>query len=313
MQRLSSIIVLLLASFHLPAQSVSNQNNQAETETLRLTSSISRLSDYNADVIGYYLNKPLYLADFNIYNLKKNINTPLYAIDPKSPSDIENNAAQEYLALKYSTKNSFEKEELVSLVAKAETSTEQVKKSCINLSNYFGDKEYLKDLSFNRYPALRDSLQQSIFSAQAAWRRVSIYNSDVKDMAENIILKGKKASAFIVPMKEDLDKLRKIVSQVYSQDFSVIILKMDITDLQSITEIHKDFSKKDRTKLKDESYINVYNRFYGATDECLAVIKQILNCVEQKKFDAELDSLFDTLNKTFTKVEEDYKLFASQD
>ena len=91
---------MLLASFHLPAQSVSNQNNQAETETLRLTSSISRLSDYNADVIGYYLNKPLYLADFNIHNLKKDINTPLYAIDPKSPSDIENNAAQEYLALK---------------------------------------------------------------------------------------------------------------------------------------------------------------------------------------------------------------------
>lgn len=313
MRHFSSIIILLLTLYHFSTQPVFSQNSSIVTETLRLSSSVSKLADYNANIIGYYLNKPLYMGDFNIHNLKQDINAPIYTIDPKSPAEIENNAAQEYLSIKYSTKSSFEKEELVSLVSKAETTTEQVKKHCIALSNYFSDKEYLKDRSFDKYPVLRDSLQQSISTAQAAWKKVTIYNSDIKNAAENTILKNKKASEFIIPMKEDLDKLRRIVAQVYSQDFSVIILKLDITDLQSIIEIHKDFSKKDRTKLKDESYISVYNRFYTATNECLNIIRQILNCVEQKKFDSELDRLFDTLNRTFDKAEDDYKLFVSQD
>lgn len=313
MQRFSIIITVFLASYYFSTLSAFSQNSPTVTETLRFSTSVSKLADYNAEVIGYYLNKPLYMGDFNIHNLKQDINAPIYAIDPKSPSEIENNASQEYLSIKYSMKNSFEKEELTSLVSKAETATESVKKNCIALSNYFADKQYLKDPSFGEYPALRDNFQQSILTAQSAWKRVTAYNADIKNSAENTILRNKKASEFIVPMKEDLDKLRKIVAQVYAQDFSVIILKMDISDLQSTTEIHKDFSRKDQTKLKDESYISVYRRFYTTTDECLNITKQILNCVEQKKFDAELDRLFDTLNKTFEKVEDDYKLFASQD
>lgn len=313
MQRFIIAITLLLAPYIFSSQTISGQTNTTINESLKFSTAVSKLTDYYSEVIGYYLNRPLYVGDFNIHNLKQDINTAIYAIDPKSPAEKENNAQQEYLSAKYDTSNFFEKEELVSLITQAEITTESVKKECINLSNYFSNKEYMNDPSFSEYLTLRDNLQKKTSLAQEAWKKVTTYNSDVKDAAETQILQSKKIAEFVVPMKEDLDKLRKIVSQVYSQDFSLIILKLDIEDLQSNINIHQDPSKKNSSKLKDESYVSIYKRFYSSSQQCLETALKILNCVEQKKYDKELDLLFDKLNETFNKVEEDYKLFASQE
>lgn len=306
------IFLVSLISCCYSGLTLSAQTNNTTADMLKFTASVSNLSDYYAEVIGYYLNRPLYVGDFNIHNLKQDINAEIYTIDPKSPAEKESNAQQEYLSVKFNTKIFFDKEELASLISKAEGNTESVKKHCIRLSNYFANKEYVKDPDFTKYPALRDSLQIAITIAQDAWKKVTTYNSDVKNAAETQLIQSYKVAEFVVPMKEDIDKLRKIIAQVYSQDFSAIILKMDVSELRTMTEIHKDFSRKDKTKLKDESYIDVYKRFYASTDECLDIVIQILSCVEQKKFDSELDRLFDKLNSTFNKTEEDYKLFASQ-
>lgn len=313
MQHFIITITLLLAPYIFSSQTISGQTNTTINETLKFSTSVSKLTDYYSEVIGYYLNRPLYVGDFNTHNLKQDINAAIYAIDPKSPAEKESNAQQEYLSAKYNTKNFFEKEELISLINQAESNTESVKKECITLSNYFSNKEYMNDPSFSKYAILRDNLQSKISLAQEAWKKVTTYNLDVKDAAETQVLQSKKIAEFIIPMKEDFDKLRKIVSQVYSQDFSVIILKLDIDDLRSNIDIHKDPSKKNSTKLKDESYISIYKRFYSSSEQCLDTVLKILNCVEQKKYDKELDLLFDKLNETFNKVEEDYKLFASQE
>ncbi|SHF21529.1 hypothetical protein [Dysgonomonas macrotermitis] len=308
-RNLLTIIAVLLITI-IPAQ---GQTGQTASETIRFTTAVTDLRNHYHEILSYYQNRPVYMADFNIQILNQNPENAIYFIEPKSPAEDNQIPSQNYLSVKYNTKDFFDKEELTTLISKAESNTERVKKHCLVLSNYFSNKKFVQDASFSKYPALRDSLQASLSIALDSWKKVTDLNSNIQDAAEIQLLQSKKVAPFVVPMKEDADKLKRIIDQVYSQQLSAIILKLDVDDLQAMVDIHKDYSRKDKSKLKDESYLNVYSRFYSATDECIGIVRQILDCIEQKKFDSTLDNLFDKLNEKYSKVQDDYKLFASQD
>lgn len=282
-------------------------------EIINFTKDVSNLISYYSEVVGYYQSRPPYMSEYNIQLLKQNKDATLYYIDPQSTTEKEDNKSNIFSQLQNRDITFPEKDDLIESINTAITKTNEVKNNCNILSKYFSNKEYLDDSSFSSYQMKITNYQQSVIDAYELWRKASSLNDEIKDNTETNLLKTKKISSFIIPMKEDMDDLKLIVNQVYSQDFSVIILKMDVNNLDTLVEIHKKTANKDITKLKDPSYLDVYNRFYDNMSDCNNTVEKIIECVENKNFSSTLDNLLDKLNEQYNKVIEDYKLFASQD
>lgn len=276
---------------------------------LQFTKAVESLSNYYSEILSYYQNAPVMTAQINIQNLKQSASAPIYLINYKSAEEeADRSAIDNYLSAKNDKETFFEKKELIELVSLAESRSDEVKKNCMALSNYFSNKVYQQDKNFGIYPMLVDSLESSIDRARTSWKRVNTLNTDIKESAELDVLKANPNAIFLVPMKQDLTSLGKIVEQIYSQDISVTLLRMDVNSLKDELNRHKNITGKDKSISRDAAYADYYNLNY----QCITTIESILNNIEQNRIDDSLDSLFDQLNDQYSDVNETYKKFSAQ-
>lgn len=252
------------------------------------------------------------IVEDNIQKLTRNPNVQPFAVNCIRLAQTNSRIEEAYKTEVKKTFTFTEKAELKLLVEKAKADTKNVEKWCTQLSNYFSNKEYSSDTEFKNSYVLVDSLSANIDKARASWRAASNLASDAGSRAELVVLKGSKIADFIIPMKTDLESLRKILEQLQTEHPDVSALKQDINTLDMSIKANKDITNKDVSKLSDVYYKEVYRDFYTNTQACIDYLNSIVLAIETGKIDERTNDQFRYMSSKYGEAVGKYNTFVSQ-
>ena len=160
-----------------------------------------------------------------------------------------------------------EKAQIQKSVAFVIANTPEFGKRCSALSDYFNQRQHESDPQFVKYQVLHDSLQSMYTQVSAAWNVALALSSEVGDRCEILFLKNSPISEFIIPMKEDLSSVKKIISKFRQDDVDLVSIKADIEILKTTIEKSRSLTGKRVANLEKYSSKGMFTSFYLSMDD----------------------------------------------
>ena len=279
MTRLFLIIVFISASFC----SLSAQNKKAsagKTEegpaaVLSYITSIAEISDVYANALLNVDTVMMKAAD-NIQLVQRKTDEKPSLIDC-GVMKFEKQTIAQYQSKINSGPEFPERNILIESVGQGMFYYDEIVGSCDAISSYFSKESYKDDKAgYKKYLGLIDSLYKNIKNVHVGWSRVSMLVKAVQERTNMEILQTGSIGEFAIPMNRDLRALDELFN-LYSQEF---------VDLNSVTYYSDAFQNaisqnrntygKDWSKLRNQSYKDVYESFYNNLQRSFSLIKVAL-------------------------------------
>ena len=160
-----------------------------------------------------------------------------------------------------------EKAKIQEAVAFVIGNNEEFAKRCSELSDYFNQKKHLEDTSFTQYQELFDSLNDMYSQISDAWRTATSLASDAGDRSEILFLKKSPIAEFIIPMKEDISRAKRLLDKFYEDEPDFASIKADIAEIAKEAEKNRSMEGKKAANLEKYSYPSYHTSFYQYIDD----------------------------------------------
>ena len=151
---------------------------------------------------------------------------------------------------------------------------------CLALTTYFNKREHENDTKFVKYQVLYDSLHSMYEQVSSAWETALNLSSEVGDRCEIIFLKKSPVSEFIIPMKEDIGKARKMMSKFSAEEPDVANIKSDIEAMKKAVVANRSLTGKRVANLEKFSSKNYFESFYLTMDDFIEYATQLRDLLD---------------------------------
>lgn len=309
--KILGLLTLSLFSFSANAQQKNSPAKVNASKIIRMSNSVIILNNENMDVIDSY-KQIVVTADNNVKRLKNNDKAQVHFVNYKIYTPNQRSNAEYAEASKIAPAFD-EKTALIETMTEANSNMTNMVKWSKALSDYFSNKEYLTDTSFENYPTLKDSTLFYVDKAYSSWRTASQLAATAGDKAELLLLKDSKIADFVIPMKTDLINLKTIFSKIGDPQSDLSSIENDITSLKASIEKNKDISSKDVKKLSDIYYKEVYMTFYSKCTQSVDTLGKLANMLKDGEKDGDsLSSFFASAQSSYGQAIEQYNTFIKQ-
>ena len=235
----------------------------------------------------------------NIEVLKENINRGAHGFNCSyfGISDVEVSVFQKTVKAAPAFPEKAKIQEAVEFVI---ANNDEFGKRCSALTDYFNKKQYVDDAGFAKYEELFSSLNDMYSKMSDTWKTATNLASDAGDRSEVILLKKSPIAEFIIPMKEDLARVKKCVDKLYQDDVDVNALKTDIAAIEKAGQKNRSLEGKKVENLKKYSYPSFHTSFYDYVEE---FVKQSTRIQELLSYDKDTQvRMKDEINNTYYAV-----------
>ena len=199
-----------------------------------------------------------------------------------------------------------EKIKIQEAVAFVTANNDELAKRCSALSDYFNQKKHVDDAGFVQYQELFDSLSDMYVQISGAWKTATELASDAGDRSEILFLKKSPISEFIIPMKEDLSRAKKLIDKLYEDEIDHAEIKADIATIEKEAEKNRSMTGKRKANLEKYSYPSFHTSFYAYIDDLVKDATK-LNDLLNPEISASESHLEDKINNTYYSVSGAYK------
>ena len=160
-----------------------------------------------------------------------------------------------------------EKAKIQETVAFAVANNQKLAQRCSALNEYFTKKQYVEDADFSQFQVLFDSLEEMYLQVSGAWRTAVELSSDAGDRSEIFFLKKSPIADFIIPMKEDLARVKKLIDKFYEDEVNNAEIKADIAAIEKAVEKNRSTTGKKVANLEKYSSPGYFTSFYDFMDD----------------------------------------------
>ena len=160
--------------------------------------------------------------------------------------------------------------------------TEEFGKRCLEMTTYFNKREHENDTEFVKYQLLYDSLYSMYERVTHAWEIALNLSSEVGDRCEIVLLKNSPISEFIIPMKEDIGKARKLMSKFSADEPDLAGIKNAIATIKKDIVANRSLTGKRVANLEKYSNKNYFEGFYLTMDDFIEYATQLSELLDPK-------------------------------
>ena len=297
---------LLLAASVMMAQTTEEAN---ASKTIDMTNSV-------IDMYNNYLSnmkkvrEGLEKSADNVERLKKNPNTSAYGYNCANFT-IRSSEISAYQTASKATPSFPEKAKIQESTDFVIANNEEFAKRCAALSEYFTKKQYADDAGFAQFEVLFNSLDDMYTAISDSWDIATDLSSDAGDRSEVILLKNSPIVDFIVPMKEDLSRVKKLIDKLYQDDIDMAAIKTDISAIETAAQKNRSMEGKKKENLEKYSYPSYHTSFYAYLDDLVKEVgnlQETLNAddIDQERKNQRMEYSFYAINRSYEGMIESY-------
>jgi hypothetical protein len=308
--KLKNVLILFLAvsaTINVSAQKKQSSGpNVAEKNASNVIEYTNSIIDIVNAFNGIYndFDGMLFMADSEIRSIKSKSSKLAVTGFGKDTSNIN---SKFYLAYEASFKNipaTFEnKEKVIASVQTAQAGVQNLFKSTRALNRYFTEKEYEKDSKdYPIYDVLKDSVIANVANLKNLWRIAAKEASKAGSEAENVLLKRSPMAEFIIPMKTDLNTMKELLEEAFSEDENLDwnAIKAQSAKLKAAFEKVKNGEGKNMNKLGNAKQ----SEFTGFYNSGITLMEKIDNLAEVTSKIPAVDN--DQLERAYSNVDRQY-------
>ena len=274
--------VLLLTASVMLAQTPDEAN---ASKTIDMTNSVIEMyNNYLSNMKK--VREGLEKSAENVENLKKNPNTSAYGYNCSSFT-IRSSEISAYQTASKAAPSYPEKAKIQESTDFVIANNEEFAKRCAALSDYFVQKQYADDAGFVQFEVLFNSLDDMYTSISDSWDTATNLSSDAGDRSEVVLLKNSPIVDFIVPMKEDLSRVKKLIDKLHQDDINMAAIQTDIAAIETAAQKNRSMEGKKKENLEKYSYPSYHTSFYAYLDDLIKEVAKLQDLWNDEETDPE--------------------------